>query len=121
MSVNMNKEDEIFAMMSIAKQQQNSINTAIVKMTTMAEEITEENQKLFNKNMDRQTEAHSEMMTHVNSILAKRFWNAHLLISLLTFIFICAVVVAITVGYEQHLLSQIYDLQEKLGLLKSAG
>ncbi len=39
----MNTEDKIFSMIAIAKEQQQSIDNAIVKMTTMVEYITAEN------------------------------------------------------------------------------
>ena len=72
----METEDKIFAMMAIAEKQQEAIDSAIVKMTTMAEDITAENQKLFNENMTKQVKAHKQMMENVNTILAKRVWTS---------------------------------------------
>lgn len=109
----MKTEEEIFAMMAIAKEQQQTIDTAIVKMTTMAEEITEENQKLFNKNMERQVKAHNAMMTNTQNILAKRVWTSHMVFTLIGCICVCAAVLAATWGYEQYLMNGAIDLSMK--------
>ncbi len=106
----MKTEEEIFAMMAIAKEQQQTIDTAIVKMTTMAEEITEENQKLFNKNMDK---AHNTMMANPQEILAKRVWTSHMVLTLIGCLCVCAAVLAGTWGYEQYLMNGAIDLSMK--------
>ncbi len=117
----MKTEDEIFALMAIAKEQQRSIDTAIVKMTTMAEEITEENQKLFNQNMGRQVKAHNDMMTNVNSILAKRVWTSHMIYTLIGCVCVCAAVLAGSWGYEQYLMKEAVNLAQSVKILKRDG
>lgn len=106
----MNKEDEIFSMIAIAKEQQQSIDNAIVKMTTMAEDITTENQKLFNENMNRQVKAHNQMMDNVDTILAKRVWTSHMIYTFLACVFICIAVLAGTWGYERFLTNDVINL-----------
>ena len=106
----MNKEDEIFSMIAIAKEQQQSIDTAIVKMTTMAEDITAENQKLFNQNMTKQVKAHEQMMENVNIILNKRVWTSQMIYTFVACVCICVAVLAGTWGYEQYLMNNVVNL-----------
>lgn len=106
----MNKEDEIFSMIAIAKEQQQSIDNAIVKMTTMAEDITAENQKLFNENMTKQVKAHEQMMKNVNIILKKRVWTSQMIYTFIACVCICTAVLAGTWGYERFLLNDVVTL-----------
>ena len=109
----METEDKIFAMMAIADKQQQAIDNAIVKMTTMAEDITAENQKLFNENMTKQVKAHKQMMENVNTILAKRVWTSQMIYTFIACVCICVVVLAGTWGYEQYLMNDVVTLSLK--------
>lgn len=110
----MKTEEEIFAMMAIAKEQQQTIDTAIVKMTSMAEAITEENQKLFNKNMEQQVKTHQAMMKNAQEILDKRVWTSHMIYTLIGCLCVCVAVLAGTWGYEQHLVNKTEVLEANI-------
>lgn len=109
----MENKDKIFAMMAIAEKQQEAIDNAIVKMTTMAEDITAENQKLFNENMTKQVKAHKQMMENVNTILAKRVWTSQMIYTFVACVCICVTVLAGTWGYEQYLMNDVVTLSLK--------
>ena len=106
----MNTEDEIFSMIAIAREQQQSIDNAIVKMTTMAEDITAENQKLFNENMTKQVKAHEQMMKNVNIVLNKRVWTSQMIYTFVACVCICTSVLAGTWGYERFLMNDVVNL-----------
>ena len=106
----MKTEEEIFAMMAIAKEQQRAIDNAIVKMTTMAEEITHENQKLFNQNIKKQVEIHDKIVKHANKVLSERIWVKDFIYWGLGIFIVASLVLIATVGYEQYLMYRISDL-----------
>ena len=107
----MNTEDEVFALLAIAKEQQKTIDTAIVKMTTMAEEITAENQKLFNKNIEEQKKIHSHVIRNAKAMLTRKIWIKDLVYWLVGLLIFAVLITGSMITYEVYLGNRIATLQ----------